>query len=254
MRFIQILPFLGVAAATAELVERQVSVVSGVFSKISTDVTSLDSAVKSFSGDGGALTSASTSLLADIKSGTDTISNSQSLDLTGATQIATSVTGLQSTIQTTIQDLISAKSKLVAAGLGGTVYQSLVAQKTASQGLSDAVAKKTPTELQSVATQLSGGIISAIQQGIDAYADQKDAPTGGAGGASSAPASSAGPTKSAAGSSAASTPTTAVGAASTTPKASATKPAQPSQYTGAAAAQTPIVGFALAAAGIIAAL
>jgi len=254
------------ASASNTLNRRQVDVVSGVFSTVSSDVTALDTAINSFSGDGSALTSASTSLLADIKSGTTTISNSQPLDLTGATGIATSVTGLNSTISKTIDDLIAKKSAIVSAGLGGQIYQSLVDQQSASKGLSDATTSKAPTALQSVAAELSQGILDSLARGVAAYQDQQG--TGG----SSAPAGSssvAAPTSGAASSSAVASasktaPTTAAGVATSatagptsksgghsTASASATAPAS---FTGAANVQSPMIGMALAAAGLVAAL
>jgi len=279
MRLIQTLPVLGFAltASCSSLnkaglvmdapVRRQVDVVSGVFSKISTDVQALDTAAKGFSGDAGALTQASNTLLADIKSGVTTIQNSQPLDITGATQIASSVTTLSGNIETTINDVIAAKSAIVKAGQGGTVYQALVDQKAASQQLSEATASKAPKDLQTVATQLSAGILSSLQKGIDAYADQKGSgsnpPSGGSSsGGGSAPTGSG--TSKPTGSSPAS-PTTGNHAAPTngcgappptyggsTP--STTKAAPPAQFTGAAVAQSPLIGFAVAAFGLVAAM
>lgn len=208
MRFIQTLPFL------AAFVSAQQDVVAGVFTKISSDVTALDTAIKGFTSDGTALTGSSKTLISDINSGTSTIQGSQPLDITGASGIVSSVTGLSSTIDSTITDLIGKKSAIVAAGLGGTVYQSLLDQQTASKALSDAVTAKTPTALQSTASTLSQGILDAIARGVTAFQDQ----AGSTGSASSAPASSsAAPASSSAAapssSAAATKPTTAVGAA-----------------------------------------
>jgi len=257
MRFIQTLPFL------AAFVSAQQDVVAGVFSKISTDVTALDTAIKGFTSDGTALTGASTTLISDINSGTSTIQGSQPLDITGASGIVSSVTGLSSTIDSTITDLIAKKSAIVAAGLGGTVYQSLLDQQTASKALSDAVTAKTPTALQSTAATLSQGILDAIGRGVTAFQDQ----AGSTGPASSAPASSSaaatGSSSAVASSTAATKPTTAVGTATSSPATtptsksgtySTTKAAPPASFTGAANVQGPMIGFAVAAAGLVAAL
>jgi len=277
MRFIQTLPVLGFALASASNtlnraglvmdapVRRQVDVVSGVFTKVSSDVTALDTAITSFSGDGSGLTSASNTLLADIKSGTTTISNSQPLDLTGATGIATSVTGLNSTISKTIDDLIAKKSAIVSAGLGGQIYQSLVDQQSASKALSDATTSKAPTALQSVAAQLSQGILDSLARGVAAYQDQQgqsgsSAPAGSS--SAAAPSSSAVASSSAAASTSQAAPTTAGGAATSAAPAptsksggySTTAGAPPASFTGAANVQSPMIGMALAAAGLVAAL
>lgn len=263
MRLIQTLPVLGFAlsASASDLirrdnlhkaglvldapVRRQVDVVSGVFTKISNDVTTLDTAVKSFSGDPSTLASVSSTLLSDIKSGTTTIQNSQQLDIIGATGIATSVTALNSTIATTINDIIAAKSALVSAGLGGVLYQNLVDQRAASQSLADATTSKTPPALQSVATSLSQGILDSLQRGITAYADQKGStpPTG---------------SSSTAVSSSVATPTTSSNGTAPTPTfkptpsshPSTTSAAPPSVYTGAANVRSPLAGFVVAVFGL----
>jgi len=261
-------------------VRRQADVVSGVFTKISSDVTALDTAIKGFSGDISALQAASDTLIADIKSGTTTITNSQPLDINGATGIVGSVTGLNGTIATTIDDLIAIKGAIVTAGQGAKIYQSLLDQQSASKALSDATTAKAPTALQSVAAQLSQGILDSIAKGVAAYQDQQgSAPPASSAPGSSAPAesSSAAPTSGYSNSTSSSgpktKPTTAVAvptsaacgspppAPVTTSKShggygggypTTTKAAPPAQFTGAAVAQSPLVGFALAAAGLVA--
>jgi hypothetical protein len=256
MRFFQTLPFLGLASATlvddsfrrAGLVRdvpvrRQVDVIQGAFTKISSDTQAVDTAVKAFSGDGGPLAAATSTLLTDLNSGISSVNNAQPVDIGAATQIATYVTGLQSTVEQTINDLKSAKSKIVAAGLGGVVLKSLQDQKTASQDFSDAVTKKTPTALQAVAQQLSSGIISSIQSGIDAYKDQANAPAPSGGSSATPSKSSAAPSKGAS--------STAV-ATSAAPQVSTTLASSPATFTGAAYSQVPVMGFALAAVGLAA--
>jgi len=227
-------------------VRRQVDVVSGVFTKISNDVTALDTAIKSFSGDPSALSSASSTLLSDIKSGTTTVKNSQQLDVMGATGIATAVTGLNSTIATTINDLIAAKGAISSAGLGGIIYQNLVDQKSASQSLADATTSKTPTALQSIASSLSQGILDSLQRGINTYADLKGStPSGGSSSTSSVATSST---------SSNGTAPTSTPKPTTSVLPSTTKTSSASVYTGAAAVQSSFVGFAVAAFGLAAVL
>jgi len=200
----------------ATLVERDLATVTQVLSTISQQVDSLDTAVKGFSGDISAVQSASSELLSTIKSGTSKVAGTSPLTLNEATTVAGSVTGLNSSVATVVSDLISKKSAIVAAGQGGAILQSLQDQKSASQALADAITSKVPTELQAVATQLSSGIASSLQSGIDAFQGTGGGPSSSssAGGSSS---SSAGPSSS---SSAAAPPSSSSSAATTSAKTS----------------------------------
>jgi len=163
----------------ASLHQRDIDSIKKVLSDISTQVQGLDTAVNAFSGDTKALLAAGATLLSTIKSGANTVSSSDKLDILSASQVAQSVTGLNTSVATTVTDLIAKKQAIVAAGAGGDVLKNLQDQKVASQALSDAITSKVPTELQTVAKQLSQGVDDSLSTGIAAYSNT--------GGSSSAP-------------------------------------------------------------------
>jgi len=236
-----------VLGASATVVTRDLATIQGVLADISKQTDALDSAVKAFSGDAGALISASDSLLSTIKSGTSKVAASDVLPLIDAATVAQSVVTLNTSASAVINDLISKKDALVAAGQGGTVLKSLQDQRTAAKSLAETITSKVPTELQGTATTLSQGIDESFGRGIAAFQG-----TGGSGPSSSAPGSStasspatstssshAGHSSSAPGTTAAPTKTAAP------PPASASS--KPATFTGAAAPFATGVSGALAA-------
>jgi len=168
-------------------VERDLSTVTSVFAHIGDLVDQLNTDIQSFNGDGSDITSDSSSLLAAIKSGASDISSSSSLTTNEALQLQTVVQGLQKKITTAVNGLIAKKSQIVSAGLGQTIYQSLTAQKAASDSLADATVSKVPQSLQGIAKQLSSGVSTELQKGIDAY---QGAPGGGGSGTAPSESSS----------------------------------------------------------------
>jgi len=172
-------PFLFAAGAFADL-----ATITSVLTTVTDQVGQLDTAVKGFSGDISGVQTAAGNLLTTVKSGTDTVKGSGPLTLIEASQVAQSVTGLNTTIASVVDGLISKKAAFVSAGAGATVLATLQDQKTASQGLAEAITSKVPEALQNVASELSSGVSASLQRGIDAFT--------GTGGGSSSP--SAGPT------------------------------------------------------------
>jgi len=163
-------PILALAlGAQASLVERDLATIQKVLSDISSQVNSLDTAVKAFSGDAQPLISASTTLLSTIQSGTSTVQKQDVLSLLDASTVAQSVTTLNSSVAAVVSDLISKKAALAAAGFGGAILTSLQDQKSASQALATALTSKVPTTLQAVASELSQGIADSLSAGIAAF-------------------------------------------------------------------------------------
>jgi hypothetical protein len=177
MRLISILALAGFTAAEASIYGRQVATVVNVINQITTDTKDLDTIVKSFSGAGDVpkLQAASDKLATTVTDGVDTVNNASSLSLTDALQIQGQVQALQSTVETTVNDLISKKSTIVSAGAGARVETSLQQQLKGAQQLSTAISSKVPSEVSGLAQQFSSGITNALQKGVDAFKD-----TGGA--------------------------------------------------------------------------
>ncbi|KAF2675079.1 hypothetical protein BT63DRAFT_436057 [Microthyrium microscopicum] len=223
---------LGVSGS---LYRRDLTTINGVLTTIGTKLSALDSAVNAFSGDISALQSASDDVISTLKSGTSTISGTDTLSQTDAVGVATSVQTLETSVQKAVNDIISKKSAIVAGGFGGQVLKALQDQQSGSDALAKALTSKVPTELQSVATQLSAGIHTDIQKGIDAFQG-----TGGSAPASSSSKGGAAPTstKTSAATSAVSAPTGSVAPISSGSSPSGTvssAPSSPAVQTGAAA-------------------
>jgi hypothetical protein len=237
-----------VLGASATVVTRDLATIQGVLSDISKQTDALDSAVKSFSGDPSALVSASDSLLSTLKSGTAKVAASDVLPLLDAATVAQSVVTLNTSASAVINDLISKKEALVAAGQGGVVLKSLQDQRTAAKSLAETITSKVPTELQGTAATLSQGIDDAFGRGIAAFEGAGSGPSSSAPGSSSASATatSAPASSSHAGHSSSAAATTAAPSktASSPPASASSKPAT---FTGAAAPFATGVSGALAA-------
>ncbi|PKX93413.1 cell wall mannoprotein 1 family protein [Aspergillus novofumigatus IBT 16806] len=188
MRFSALLVTLGLtgALATPTLVSRQAGAV-GVISDIQAQTSALASAVSSYNGgDPSAVKSASEKLVSTINSGVDTVKSGSALSTADALALTSPVQDLTKQVEDVVSDLISKKDQFVAANAGGTVYQDLQAQYTAADNLAKAISAKVPEALADIAAQLSAGITTAIQKGLDAYKDA--ASSTGTASSSSAPA------------------------------------------------------------------
>jgi exonuclease VII small subunit len=185
MRLCSLFALVGLAAAEASIYERQVMTIVNVVNQISTDTQALDTTVKSFNGaaDVQKLQAASDKVSQTVTSSVQTVMGASSISLTDALTIQGQVQNMQSTIETTVNDLISKKSAIVSAGAGAQVSASLNQQLQGAQQLITAISSKVPPEVASLAQQLSTGVTGALQKGVDAFK--------GTGGATSASRSGA---------------------------------------------------------------
>lgn len=176
MKFSSALTILAASgAASASILERQVQTIIGVVNGINTEVGSLDTAIKGFSGDPKPLTAASQKTLDTVNKGVETVNSASSITLTDSVQIQGQVQNLQSSLESVVSDLTAKKSELVAAGQGQVVYKNLEAQLTGAKALAAAISSKVPPEVKSLADTLSQGVVSALNKGVEAF---KDAPGG----------------------------------------------------------------------------
>lgn len=155
--------------ADASILERQVATIVGVVNQIDSATQALDTAVKGFSGDASALTSASQKLQDTVTQGVSTVNGASSITMEESLQIQGQVSNLQSTVTNVVNDLIAKKDAIVSAGQGGAVEESLNKQLEGAKALQGAISSKVPPALQQVAVTLSAGINDALQKGIDAF-------------------------------------------------------------------------------------
>jgi hypothetical protein len=162
------------AAVGSSILERQVAAIVGVVNGIEQATSSLDTTVKAFNGDPKALTAASQNVQDTVSKGVTTVNAASSITLTDSVQIQGQVSNLQKTIEDTVNDLISKKAMLLSAGAGTMVSKSLTDQLAGAKALQMAIGAKVPPEVQSLAQQLSAGINTSLQKGVDAFSGASD--------------------------------------------------------------------------------
>lgn len=236
------------------LLERDLATIQGVIGDVSTKLTALNDAASSFSGDAGALTSASSDLSNTIKSGTSTVQGTDALTLTDAVSLQSTVQGLQGNAQTLVNNLAGKKSAFEQAGLCSIILQQSQGLSTDSQSLIDAVVSKVPQEAQSIAQNLVAGFTATLQQNQANFAQGNCTNSGGSGGGGgSTPTTGSGSSPSSASSSRTSATATSGGGSSggggnatRTTGAGGASPtsSSPTQFTGAAVANgVPMAGL-----------
>ncbi|KAH8698786.1 hydrophobic surface binding protein A-domain-containing protein [Talaromyces proteolyticus] len=201
MKFTAAVITLGLATpilATPTLVERTPSLVRRDLTAFTSVLASIDTAVKKFGSDvtsysGGVPTNLltdSNDIVSVTNNGVTTLKSQSQLSETDALGLTEPVQGLTSDIQSAINTLISKKSTLVSAGVGGIVEQSLQTQLSGAKQLSSVITSKVPASLQSIASQLSSGITAAIQKGVDAFQGTGTGTATSTGGGNTSPATS----------------------------------------------------------------
>jgi len=177
---------------TPTRVQRDLPTIESVLAGISADVNTLDTDVKAFTGgDTSTVIGDSDTLLAAIQAGTTTVQGTSSLSQDEALSLVSSVQTLNSSIATTVGDLIAKKCALVTAGAGPQTLQALQSQASAASALADAITSKVPSALQQTAAALSAGVAASLQSGVTAFQDTGScpAPTGGSSAPPSEPSS-----------------------------------------------------------------
>jgi hypothetical protein len=207
--------------------------------KIQSAIEGLDSAVKAYTGgEISKISSASNTVGEATKTAQGALGPAAPLTLTDALGIQNIFTALQTTIETTMTDLVAIKSKVVAANQGCEVQKQLDAQQSNSNALAKLITSKVPVDVKAVAESLAGNVGESIVKAKTAYADactgggSVPGPAGGAHGAGS----DHGTMSPAAGASGAPKGSkTSVSTTSTAPK--------PAVYTGAASSlNVPVLG------------
>lgn len=188
------------ALANPTIVQRQASKVQRDLAAFESVISAVDDAVKQFDTDVNSYSSgAPTTLLSDAasivsitNSGVSTLKGEATLSDTDAVSLTSPVQALSSDVKTSIDDLVSKKSALVAAGAGGEVESGLQQQLTAAQSLGTVISDKVPSALSGIAGELSSGITSAIQSGIDAFKGTGSTATSSAASSATSSAASSG--------------------------------------------------------------
>lgn len=163
-------------ARQPSLVERDVAAVTSVLSAVQDKVQTLDTAIKGWNGGAiDSVLSASDDVVSAINSGVTTIKGSGDLSTSDALALPGPVNDLTDVVKTTIDDLIAKKDQGEKACAIPATQDALKKQYDAAKDLSDTIVSKVPESLASIAQNLASGITDAIQKGINAYQDAKNA-------------------------------------------------------------------------------
>jgi hypothetical protein len=142
------------------------SIVAAI-SKISNDTTALNSSVTKFSASKGnpllllPIVIQSASLLSDINSGTKVASSSANLTLAEVISVAGATTGLVSSVQSVLANILELVSPVI--------YLNLVQEKSATDKFSAAVISKVPADLQGLAASIVAPADTAFTAAISDY-------------------------------------------------------------------------------------
>ncbi|PHH89535.1 hypothetical protein CDD83_5821 [Cordyceps sp. RAO-2017] len=141
--------------------------------RITGDTADLGKTVSSWHGDlFGALpvVGKAAALLASLKHGTHTARASTALTTDETLVIATSTQELSDQVNKTLQAVIDAKPKFDHLFVSPLIHLTLEVEKGAADDFSNALLKKVPKDLQSIAEELIKGIMNNFQKALDAYA------------------------------------------------------------------------------------
>jgi hypothetical protein len=155
--------------------KRDLAAFQSAFAAVSTAINTFDADVKALtpSTDVNAalpqLTSDSNAIVTALDNGVTTINAQPALSLLDSVSLLSLSNTLATNANSTVNDLISAKSIIDAAGEDGFVVTQLTSVKTASQAFIAAVVAKVPTSVQSVANSQASQVITALNNGITTF-------------------------------------------------------------------------------------
>jgi hypothetical protein len=148
--------------------------IQAAFSAVESALTALDSSIKALSTGAAAaatkdVVDKSNAVKAALDDGSAKVSASGPVSLTEALSVQSASTKLTSLTSTVINDLISKKDIISAAGQTKTTLDSLNSQKAASDAFVKAVTGKVPAAVQSIAAAASKSVGDSLAKGIAAF-------------------------------------------------------------------------------------
>ncbi|PSS06686.1 hypothetical protein M430DRAFT_23384 [Amorphotheca resinae ATCC 22711] len=147
-------------------------------SNISNNTLSLNSSITTFRSESGnplqllPIVIHSSSLLASIKSGTNTAKASANLTFDETVAVAGATQSLVSNVQSTLSNIIAAKPLFNRELVSPVIYLDLELDKQATDQFSEAVISKVPSALQGLAQQIVAPVDTAFDAALAAYKGQ----------------------------------------------------------------------------------
>jgi len=165
-------PIQGVVDAVGAT--QDLATIQAAFTAIEGALNTLDTAIKGLAPGAPAsatadIVSKSNAVKAALDDGAAKVSASSAISLTESLSVQSASTKLTSLTSTVINDLISKKDIITAAGQTKTTLDSLTAQKTASDNFVKAITGKVPSAVQSIAAAASKSVGDSIAKGITAF-------------------------------------------------------------------------------------
>lgn len=148
---------------------RDLQSILGVLGNVQTDIDGLDEAVKGWTEDPAPVLEASNKLVATIKTGTGTISESENLTLSESIKLIKPVDELTAHAQTLVDDLKGKKDIVQNNSLCDIVRDQISGMGEQSQGMIDATVSKVPESAQDIAKQKAQAIIDVLNDAKEAF-------------------------------------------------------------------------------------
>lgn len=164
------------------VVERDLATISGVIQQVDNQLKSLNTAVQGFNGDINGLATAAGSLVSTLQQGTTQVDATSEITLNEALNLQQFVSGLQSDGNALIKGLNDKKPEFEKANLCNVIVTQIDQTGTSAQKLIDAVVKKVPQSVQSVASQLAGSFAKSLSDSKDNFSPGKCNNANGMGG------------------------------------------------------------------------
>jgi hypothetical protein len=163
----------GLSAPTS-ILSRDAADVMAALNMVTTSVKALDKAVKSLNSSTdavalGNIANTSQAVGTTVKKAQTMVENTGPVSIFSALQVMTSANALSDSLTTTTIDLVKKKPIVAQAGLSSVVAMMLTTQKTASAGLSGAVADKVPALAKPIAQQSAKKVSDALDSAIKAF-------------------------------------------------------------------------------------
>lgn len=197
MKFLT-LTSLATGAFAGSLIQRDLATIKTVMAGIGTDLVSLDTAVKGFSGDPTQILTTSNALIKNLKAGKAKVDPTGELSLTDALGLQAPAKDLQTKGDALLADFKAKRAALAAAGLCGPSLQQATSINDASKDLINSVVSKVPADAQSIAQGIVAPLLKDLQEAQDAFSpancqDSTDPPPQSSSGPTAPPSTTAGP-------------------------------------------------------------
>jgi hypothetical protein len=152
------------------LMERDLQTISNVVTNSDNGIKDLTMAVQNFNGDPSGLMSSVTSFINTLNKGVADITATTPITINEAVSLQATVSGLQNDANALVKALSDKKGAFENAGLCDVIFKQAGDMGAIGKQLIDAAIQKVPQEVQQLASQISSGFTTTLQQSQQAFA------------------------------------------------------------------------------------